>query len=92
MLKKEVKRAGLGLLSLLQVFLCRGYTCHENRDEFVVFFDERGKYIRRFNQRLALDNVKPYECLSQFFQSDLQFVNEVLSRFSALRFAIIGCC
>ena len=78
-------------LLLFQVLLCCRDTRHKNGDEFVVFIDERAALVKRLDQRLALDNEEPYECFPQFFQSDFHFVDEVLSRFGALCFAIIRC-
>ena len=66
-------------LLLFQVLLCCRDTRHKNGDEFVVFIDERAALVKRLDQRLALDNEEPYERFPQFFQSDLHFVDEVLS-------------
>ncbi len=53
-------------LLLFQVLLCCGDTRHKTGDEFVVFIDERAALVKRFDQRLALDNEEPYECFPQF--------------------------
>jgi len=88
---KEMTARSIDPLSLIQVFLCCSYTRHNNGDEFVVFIDERAALVKRLDQRFALDNEDPYKCFAQFFQSDFHFVDEVLSRFGALCFAVIRC-
>src|ERR1051325_118176 len=75
--------------STLLLTACGSNAGCENANQFLGFRDQRINLRRGLYQRHAFNQTQPAVRFAKFLVANAQFVNEIFSRFSRLRLAMI---